>query len=122
MKRLLLLISIPAFLCGCSSSESSDTNDSETPNDAPANEPTEIVVAARDSSVFFMGRRHAARMLDNHSHHDSICNELLELRARENDIRTRIDDDAANAYVAGIRAQIIESNTALADSLFGSNR
>lgn len=105
-----------AFIAVMSSCGSEDTADKASA-DATATV-TELEIAPRDSSLYQMGRRHAAYLLSHYDHPDSICAQLLEIRARETDIRTRVDDSAADAYVYGFTTYITENDKALADSIF----
>lgn len=114
MKIFSLLL--PAIILTAASCGSKESSESE-PADAPV-AVKQLEIAPRDSSLYQMGRRHAAYILNRYSHPDSICAQLLEIRARETDIRTRVDNDAADAYVYGFTTYIAENDKALADSIF----
>lgn len=74
-------------------------------------------VAPRDSDLYEMGRRHAAYIINNHTHPDSIGKQLLEIRARETEIRRRVDETASRTYIYGVERYIRENSPELADSI-----
>ena len=63
---------------------------------------------------------HAQRMLEQCTTTDMIRCELLDIRAREALIRSRMYPEAAQAYIQGFRHYIQESGDTLANTLFGS--
>ncbi|MCM1454874.1 MAG: hypothetical protein NC193_10150 [bacterium] len=118
---LAALLLLPPCLASCSHGTPDTTATAAAADSIPAEAEVTaaITIAPRDSDIYLMGRRHAAYMLNHSSHPDTICARLLEMRARETDIRTRVDADAAAAYIHGISTYIKENDTALADTLFG---
>lgn len=111
--KLPLSLALISVMASCGSKDA----DESASTDAPATV-TELEIAPRDSSLYQMGRRHAAYLLSHYDHPDSISAQLLEIRARETDIRTRVDDSAADAYVYGFTTYITENDKALSDSIF----
>lgn len=114
MKKCLLLLSFPALAlmnaCSCSGESVDECQDTQCKDRV-------VEVAARDSSVYEMGRRHAAYIINTHTEVDSIGAALLEVRAREHQIRQRIDNQAADVYIYGFERYISENAPALADSI-----
>lgn len=102
------------FLCTVSCKNSDDQKQDKSMEKATV----EHEVAPRDSALYKMGQRHAAYMLSGSTHNDTICAKLLDIRARETDIRNRVDNDAADAYILGFQHFIIKENPELADSIF----
>ena len=114
MFRLIILSAlIFSFACGCSCS-SIGHDDSTTATDSIDN----IAVAPRDSAAYLRGVADAASLLevvsDSHHLHDG----LLEVRARETQIRTTERQEAADAYIKGFRHHIQFHNDSLAHILF----
>lgn len=69
-------------------------------------------------SAHAIGRSDAANMLDRCKTTDAIRDQLLELRAREYNIRCRMGDAAADSYISGIETYLQESGDTLHDTLF----
>lgn len=109
MKRLLYAL-LCAGLAGCACS---------SPNESPdAVEATHVPVASRDSAAYKLGAEHALRMLERATDTVAIADALLDVRARETDIRRRLRDSAADAYVAGFTDMVAERNPQLASEIF----
>ncbi|MDE7025434.1 MAG: hypothetical protein K2O88_06105 [Paramuribaculum sp.] len=79
----------------------------------------DVVVEKRDSAVYMLGRSHARRMLEQCTTTDMLRNELLDIRARESLIRSRMYPEAGQAYIQGFRHYLQESGDTLAVTLFG---
>lgn len=75
-------------------------------------------IAPRDKDVYDMGRRHAAYIINHYSYSDSLAYQLLEIRARETELATRVDRQAADAYIAGFTQYVRSEAPELADSIF----
>lgn len=116
MNRIYIAI-IALSICSCSCNSGEKSTDA-TEQTAATPSPTVTEVAPRDSDIYQMGRRHAAYMLDTYTHVDSIARQLLEVRARETEIETKVDRAAADAYIAGFTSYIRSENPQLADSIF----
>ncbi len=109
MHRILLLpLLIAGTLLSCSRHDNNPTGENI--------EKTEI--APRDKDIYDMGRRHAAYIINHYSHTDSLAYQLLEIRARETELATRVDRQAAYAYIAGFTAYVRSEAPELADSIF----
>ena len=114
--RLFPLACLLAFILLQSCSCSGDNRGVEV-TEVPYETMETMEIAPRDSDLYEMGRRHAAYIINNHSHPDSIGKLLLEIRARETELRRRVDDMAARAYIYGVERYISENSSALADSI-----
>lgn len=75
-------------------------------------------ISPRDKDIYDMGRRHAAYIINHYLYSDSLGYQLLEVRARETELTTRVDRKAADAYIAGFSNYIKEEAPELADSIF----
>lgn len=75
-------------------------------------------VPAGCEPAYDLGYRSAQRMLEQCGTASDIRNELLDLRAREYSIRTRLGADAADAYLIGIKAFLTERGDTLCRTLF----
>jgi len=111
MNRLLSILTILGVLATTACGSSNDTTDTTT---------EDIKIEKRDSAIYRLGRAHAQRMLEQCTTTDMIRNELLDIRAREALIRSRMYPEAAQAYIQGFRHYIQESGDTLANTLFGS--
>ena len=107
MKPLLPIIAALGILTTTACGSSSDKTDTTTEE-------------KRDSAIYRLGRAHAQRMLEQCTTTDMIRCELLDIRAREALIRSRMYPEAAQAYIQGFRHYIQESGDTLANTLFGS--
>jgi hypothetical protein len=86
---------------------------SDNTNDA------DIKISSQDSAVYRLGRDHARRMLEQCATTDELRQELLDIRARETVIRSRMCPLSGDAYIQGVRHYIKEHGDTLADTLFG---
>ena len=111
MKPLLPIIAALGILTTTACGSSSDKTDTTT---------EDIEIEKRDSAIYRLGRAHAQRMLEQYTTTDMIRCELLDIRAREALIRSRMYPEAAQAYIQGFRHYIQESGDTLANTLFGS--
>lgn len=111
MKPLLPIIAVLGILTTTACGSSSDKTDTTT---------EDIEIEKRDSAIYRLGRAHAQRMLEQCTTTDMIRSELLDIRAREALIRSRMYPEAAQAYIQGFRHYIQESGDTLANTLFGS--
>ncbi len=111
MKPLLPIIAALGILTTTACGSSSDKTDTTT---------EDIEIEKRDSAIYRLGRAHAQRMLEQCTTTDMIRCELLDIRAREALIRSRMYPEAAQAYIQGFRHYIQESGDTLANTLFGS--
>lgn len=111
MKPLLPIIAALGILTTTACGSSSDKTDTTT---------EDIEIEKRDSAIYRLGRAHAQRMLEQCTTTDMIRSELLDIRAREALIRSRMYPEAAQAYIQGFRHYIQESGDTLANTLFGS--
>lgn len=75
-------------------------------------------IAPRDKDIYDMGRRHAAYIINHYSYSDSLAYQLLEVRARETELATKVDRQAADAYIAGFTQYVRSEAPELADSIF----
>ena len=104
MKPLLPIIAALGILTTTACGSSSDKTDTTT---------EDIEIEKRDSAIYRLGRAHAQRMLEQCATTDMIRSELLDIRAREALIRSRMYPEAAQAYIQGFRHYIQESGTRL---------
>lgn len=111
MNRFIVTIAVLGTLATTACGSSSDTTDATT---------EDIRIEKRDSAIYQLGRAHARRMLEQCTTTDMIRNELLDIRAREALIRSRMYPAAAQAYIQGFRHHIQESGDTLASTLFDS--
>jgi len=75
-------------------------------------------IAPEDSSAYNIGRNNARILLEKCTTETDIRRELLDMRARETNIRSRVGPKAADAYILGIKSYLIESGDTLASTLF----
>ncbi len=101
---LSLTVSVFAVACGSESESSENRN---------------IKIEQRDSAAYRIGYEHARQLLERCYTTDEIRVELLDIRARETLIRTRLRPSAADAYIQGVRHAICNSGDTLAVVLFG---
>lgn len=71
-----------------------------------------------DSEPYKLGREHAVKLSSSCTSTEEIRDELLDINARANNIRNRINKQAANNYLAGIRDYLTENSDTLANTLF----
>ncbi|MCM1110606.1 MAG: hypothetical protein NC336_05320 [Clostridium sp.] len=100
----ILLTAAALLCCGRSGNDSSGT--------------ARYRVAPEDSVAFKLGEEHGRALIENSNDTSAIADGLLEIRARETDIRSRIRPSAADAYVAGFEQYIREHAPDLAAKLF----
>ena len=67
-----------------------------------------------DTSAWFLGVEHAVRLVRECDSDDKRGLRLLEVRARETNIRNRIGDSAADAYVSGFEHGLRTESDSLA--------
>lgn len=108
MKHIIFIIAAALLLCACTcSTRKSFVNDISSQSD----------VAPRDSDIYNMGRRHAAYLINHYFGTDSMGYKLLDIRARQSEIETKVDSCAADAYILGFTDYIRTNCPALADSI-----
>lgn len=112
LNTLISLAAVSIYASSCSSSPESIPNSNKH-----SNRIEKIDIAPRDSDIYQMGRRHASYLVNHITAPDSIGLKLLEVRARETEIRRRVDDQAADAYIYGFTTYIFDNSPALADSI-----
>lgn len=84
---------------------------------APATDvpvPVGIVIAKADTAAWNLGNEHAVAFVRECADDDARGLRLLDIRARESNIRARIGDSAADAYVAGFEYQLRQQSDSLA--------
>lgn len=84
---------------------------------APATEvpvPVGIVIARADTSAWNLGTEHAVAFIRECADDDTRGLRLLDIRARESNIRARIGESAGDAYVAGFEYQLRQQSDSLA--------
>lgn len=69
---------------------------------------------ATDSEAWALGRRHAAALVRECADDDQRALRLLDVRARETNIRSRIGDAAADDYIRGFEEGLRENSDSLA--------
>lgn len=77
-----------------------------------------FIIDRRDSGAYRMGYDHGKLLIEKKDNIDSIKDLLLDIRARENNIRSRIRESAGDAYIQGFRRYIEEHDDSLAGELF----
>lgn len=77
-----------------------------------------INIAPADSSAYRLGQQNAQSMLQECHNTNQIRDRLLEIRARETSIRTRISPSSADAFIYGFRTYLTESGDTLANTIF----
>lgn len=84
---------------------------------APATDvpvPVGIVIAKADTAAWNLGTEHAVAFVRECVDDDERGLRLLDIRARESNIRARIGKSAADAYVAGFEYQLRQQSDSLA--------
>lgn len=76
--------------------------------------PPDVVVTGADTSAWLMGREHAAALAAECATDDERGLRLLDVRARETNIRARIGNSAADAYVSGFEHGLRAASDSLA--------
>lgn len=76
--------------------------------------PPEVVVTGADTSAWLMGKEHASALVTECSDDDERGLRLLDIRARETNLRSRIGDSAADAYVSGFEHGLRAASDSLA--------
>lgn len=76
--------------------------------------PVDIVIAKADTASWNLGTEHAVAFVRECTDDDARGLRLLDIRARESNIRARISDAAADAYVAGFEYQLRQQSDSLA--------
>ncbi len=107
IKLIHSLLALTLLILTASCSGNSDTSANNEPYISPA-----------DSSAFLLGRDNARAMLIECHTTNEIRDRLLELRARQTSIESRISASASQAYIHGIRSYLTESGDTLAQTLF----
>lgn len=109
MTRLPILALIAlASSCACSSSPADDT-DTYT---------IELGVEPTDTSAFNLGYGYTARMLDNCHSQAELQSELIDLRSREYNIRSRVGAASADDYLRGVKTCLADRGDTLLHTLF----
>lgn len=80
----------------------------------PVPVPVGIVIAKADTAAWNLGTEHAVAFVRECTDDDARGLRLLDIRARESNIRARISDSAADAYVAGFEYQLRQQSDSLA--------
>lgn len=75
-------------------------------------------ISEADSAYYRMGRNDATLLLQQCRTTNDVRDRLLEIRARETDLRLRHGDPSAQAFIQGFTAAIKESGDTLAHTLF----
>lgn len=71
-----------------------------------------------DPSAYNLGRQCAEQLIHNAKSESEIRDQLLDIRAREYNIRTKVNDEAADTYIAAFKAKLQESGDTLYTTLF----
>ncbi len=83
----------------------------------PGNSQKTIIIDQRDSGAYKLGMRHGKLLLEKDSE-DSIQDFLLDVRARETNIKARLRESAGDAYIEGFKDYITAHNDSMARILF----
>lgn len=100
MFQRLPFIAILLTICSCSADNTSTSEHMST------------------ESAYDIGRSDAFDMLDRCKNTNAIRDQLLELRAREYNIRCRMGDAVADSYISGIETYLRENGDTLYETLF----
>lgn len=71
-----------------------------------------------DPSAYNLGQKCAEQLLNNGKSESTIQDMLLDIRAREYNIRTRVGDEAADTYINGFKTKLQEQGDTLYTTLF----
>lgn len=104
MRFLLILPVLLPIVCACGGGHSS-------------NDKT-VVIDERDSGAYRLGLDHGRILVEEKKAVDSINDFLLEVRARETNIRSLLRESAGDAYVKGFQEYVRSHNDSLARELF----
>lgn len=80
--------------------------------------PPEAIVLGADSTAWFLGEEHARALVRECRNDDERALRLLDVRARETNIRSRLGNTAANAYVGGFEYGLRAASDSLARVIF----
>lgn len=76
-----------------------------------------VIIDKRDSGAYKLGMRHGGMLLELTTE-DSVQDFLLEVRARETNIRARLRNSAGEAYVEGFKDYVKAHSDSMAKVLF----
>lgn len=76
--------------------------------------PADRVVTGADTSAWMLGSEHAADFVRECGDDDARGLRLLEIRARESNIRSRVGSSAADAYIDGFEYSLRQLSDSLA--------
>ena len=71
-----------------------------------------------DPSAYNLGRQCAEVLLKNGHRESEIQDMLLDIRAREYNIRTKVGNEAADTYISAFKTRLQESGDTLYNTLF----
>lgn len=103
MFRICIIILSMITLCGCGKRPTTD---------APGQ------VADKDTAAYNLGIKHGVetgRLLPDT---DAVADRLLEIRARQTNIKTNFRNSAAEAYILGVSNGIAKTDSALYNLIF----
>lgn len=145
--ELTRLFIIPGlfFLCGCRDNPTSDqtvysiditsvedyeklyADNPETagsvadiPEKQPASTTSDTKKEGSETPAYDLGRQCAMRLIRQCETESEIRDELLDIRAREHGLRTRVGTEAAEDYISGFKSALKESGDTLYKTLFES--
>lgn len=99
---ILLLLLLPA-LFGCKKGPASHT----------------VIIDRRDSGAYRLGLEHGRILIeDKIVNEDSVRDFLLDIRARETNIRARLRQSAGDAYIEGFKDYVEQHSDSMAGILF----
>lgn len=87
--------------------------------EATAGIPREAHIAPADTSAWYLGMEHAAYLVNECSDDNERAMMLLDVRARESNIRARLGDDAADAYIKGFEHSLRLNSDSLSSVILG---
>lgn len=76
--------------------------------------PAEKVILGADTAAWHLGSEHAAALVAECDNDDERGLRLLDVRARESNIRMRLGDSAADAYIDGFEYSLRQHSDSLA--------
>lgn len=87
--------------------------------EATAGIPRDAHVAPADTSAWYLGMEHAEFLVNGCHNDDERALMLLDVRARESNIRSRLGDNAADAYIKGFKHSLRLNSDSLSSVILG---
>lgn len=76
--------------------------------------PADLMIVGADTSAWFLGSEHADAFINDNRGDEVRALRLLDVRARETNIRAHLGDDAARAYILGFEYTLRQRSDSLA--------